>query len=104
MLRFMDWSVVVLGCALVLGGLAGRWWERTRVRKTESPDEGMRLLWSWFPFVMGLGMICARVPGLLRAPHLVVEVFDALNFVLALTALGFILRLGRRFLRARGTT
>ena len=42
--------------------------------------------------------------GLLRAPHLVVEVFDALNFGLALTVLGFFLRLGSRYLRARGGT
>jgi hypothetical protein len=48
-------------------------------------------------------MICARVPGLLRAPHLVVEVFDALSFGLAVTLLGFYLRLGYRSLRAHGT-
>ncbi|MGW7529850.1 hypothetical protein [Streptomyces sp. NPDC054783] len=104
MLRFMDWSVVAMGCVLVLGGLGSRRWERTRVRTTERSDQDMRFLWAWLPLLMGLGMICARVPGLLGAPHLVVEVFDALNFGLAVTVLGFFLRLGCRFLRARGTT
>jgi hypothetical protein len=100
MLRFMDWSVAVMGCVLLLGGLAGRRWERTRVRKNERSDEGLRFLWAWLPLLVGLGMICARLPGLLRAPHLVVEVFDAINFGLALTTLGFFLR----SLRTRGTT
>jgi hypothetical protein len=104
MLRFMDWSVVAMGCVLVLGGLGGRWWERTRVGKNERSDQDMRFLWAWLPLLMGLGMLCARVPGLLRAPHLVVEVFDALNFGLAVTVLGFFLRSGCRYLRTRGTT
>ena len=55
------------------------------------------------PLLMGVGMICATVPGLLRAPHAVRDVFDALNFVLAVTVLGFVLRLVHRFSRARTT-
>ena len=99
MLRFMDWSVVAMGCVLVLGSVGGRWWERTKVRKNERPDQDVRFFWAWLPLLMGLGMIGAKVPGLLRAPHPVVEVVDALNFVLAVTVLLLALRLGRRFLR-----
>jgi hypothetical protein len=101
MLRFMDWSVVAMGCVLVLGSLAGRWWERTEARKNEHPDQVPRFFWAWLPLLMGLGMICAKVPGLLRAPYAVVEVFDALNFILMATVVGFALRLGHRFFRAR---
>ncbi|MFF4689011.1 hypothetical protein [Streptomyces sp. NPDC001307] len=104
MLRFMDWSVVAMGCVLVLGGLGSRRWERTRARKNERFGQDMRFIWAWQPLLMGLGMICAKVPGLLRTPHLVVEVFDALSFGLAVTVLGFYLRLGCRVLRARRTT
>ncbi|WEO96874.1 hypothetical protein A6P39_024170 [Streptomyces sp. FXJ1.172] len=104
MLRFMDWSVVATGFVLVLVGLGSRRWERVRGRRDERVDQGMRFLWAWLPLLLGLGMICARVPGLLHAPHFVVEVFDALNFGLALTVLGFVLRLGCRSLRARSTT
>ncbi|WP_225097878.1 hypothetical protein [Streptomyces sp. CoH27] len=104
MLRFMDWSVVAMGCVLVLGSLGSRRWERTQVRQNERSDQDKRFLWAWLPLLMGLGMICARTPGLLRAPHLVIELFDALDFGLAVTVLGFVLRLGHRFLRARGTT
>jgi hypothetical protein len=103
MLRFMDWSVVAMGCLLVLGSLGSRWWERTMVSKGQNPDQGMRFFWAWLPLLMGLGMIGAKVPGLLHAPHLVVELVDALNFALAITVLFFVLRLGRRFLRSRGT-
>ncbi|MCC5480336.1 hypothetical protein [Streptomyces barringtoniae] len=49
-------------------------------------------------------MISAKVPGLLHAPHPVVEIVDALNFVLAVTVLIFAIRSGRRFLRPRSTT
>lgn len=104
MVRFMDWSVVAMGCALILGGLGSRWWERTRVGQNDHPDNGLRFFSAWFPLLAGLGMICANVPRLFRAPYSVVEVFDALNFGLAVTTLGFVLRLGRRFFRARGTT
>ncbi|GGU89628.1 hypothetical protein GCM10010260_24830 [Streptomyces filipinensis] len=104
MLRFMDWSVVAMGCVLVLGGLGGRRWQRTRVRKNERPEQGRPFIWTWQPLLMGLGMICARVPGLLRAPHLVVEVFDALSFGLAVTVLGFYLRSAYHCLRSLRTT
>jgi hypothetical protein len=103
MLRFMDWSVVATGCLLVLGGLGGRWWERNRVREGEGPDGSVRFPWAWLiPLLMGLGMIGAKVPGLLRAPHPVVEAADALNFALSLTSLVVVFRWGR-FVRARGS-
>ncbi|UXY28518.1 hypothetical protein [Streptomyces sp. HUAS TT20] len=104
MLRFMDWSVVAMGCLLVLGSLVGRWWERTQARKGEGVglDRGMRFLWAWLPLLMGLGMIGTKVPGLLHAPYSVVEVVDALNFVLAVTVSVFTLRTVRRFFLARG--
>ncbi|MEU1597096.1 hypothetical protein ABZ468_30660 [Streptomyces sp. NPDC005708] len=103
MLRFMDWSVVALGCLLVLGSLGSRWWERIMVSKGHSPDQGIRFFWTWFPLLMGLGMIGAKVPGLLHAPHLVVELIGALNFALTITVLFFALRSGRRIFRRRGT-
>ncbi|WP_181805246.1 hypothetical protein [Streptomyces shenzhenensis] len=104
MLRFMDWSVVVMGCALVLGSLGSRWWERARTSKGDEPDPGMRYLLAWLPLLMGLGMIGAKVPGLLHAPHPVVEIVDALDFALAVTVLIFAIRAGRRFFRPRSTT
>ncbi|MFJ5970117.1 hypothetical protein [Streptomyces sp. NPDC093060] len=100
MLRFMDWSVVAMGCLLVLGSLVSRWWA---ARKGEGLDQGVRFLWAWLPFLMGLGMIGAKVPGLLHAPHPVVEIVDALNFMLAVTVLVYVLRTGRRIFRAHGT-
>jgi hypothetical protein len=104
MLRFMDWSVVAMGCVLVLGSLGGRWWERVKAAKGQGSDQGVRFFWAWLPLLMGLGMIAGRVPGLLRAPYGVVEVFDALNFVTAVVVLVFAVRLGRRVFRARTTT
>jgi hypothetical protein len=101
MLRFMDWSVVAMGCALVLMSLGSRWWERTKVRKGDSPDQDMRFFRAWLPLLMGLGMISARVPSLLLAPHPVVMILDTLNSVLAVTVLILALRAGRRFFRAR---
>lgn len=103
MLRFMDWSVVAMGCVLVLGSLGSRWWERVKAPKGKSPDQGLRFFWAWLPLLMGLGMIAAKVPGLLHAPHSVVELFDALNFVTAVAVLVFAVRSGRRFFRARTT-
>lgn len=47
MLRFMDWSVVAIGCVLVLMSPSSRWWERSRVRKGKSPDPGMRPFRAW---------------------------------------------------------
>ncbi|MEU2423274.1 hypothetical protein ABZ619_20000 [Streptomyces sp. NPDC007851] len=51
----MDWSVVAMGCALVLMSLAIRWWERTEVRKGKNPDQSMRFFRVWLPLLMGLG-------------------------------------------------
>ncbi len=101
MLRFMDWSVVAMGCALVHASLGSWWWERTKVRKGRSPDQGMRFIWAWLPLLVGLGMIGAKVPSLLLAPHPVVMIVDTLNVVLAVTVLVLALGSGRRFFRAR---
>ncbi|MFF0159904.1 hypothetical protein ACFYRY_20575 [Streptomyces sp. NPDC005263] len=103
MLRFMDWSVVAMGCLLVLGSLVGRWRERTRTRRSEHLDQRLRFLWAWLPLLMGLGMIGTKVPALLHAPHTVVESIDALNFMLAATVLVFTLWTVHRFFRARDT-
>jgi hypothetical protein len=102
MLRFMDWSVVAMGCALVLGGLGGRWWERTKVREGAGPDQGMRFFWAWLPLLMGLGMIGANLPRLLHAPHTVVMILDTLNVALAVMTLFVALRAARHFFQGRG--
>lgn len=101
MLRFMDWSVVAMGCALVLMGLGIRWGERTEVRKGKNPDQDLRFFRTWFPLLLGLGMIITRVPGLLHAPHSVVMIMDTLNGALALTVLVLVLRAAHRGFRAR---
>ncbi|MFG3290257.1 hypothetical protein ACGF3G_15820 [Streptomyces sp. NPDC048179] len=101
MLRFMDWSVVAMGCALVLMSLGSRWWERTEVRRGKSPDQDMRFFRAWLPLLVGLGMIIARMPGLLHAPHPVVMIMDTLNFALAVTVLVLVLRAAHRVFRAR---
>nr|WSY53772.1 hypothetical protein OG999_29130 [Streptomyces sp. NBC_00886] len=100
----MDWSVVAMGCALVLAGLGGRWWERARVRKGVGADgfQGMRSYWTWFPLLLGLGMIGANLPRLLHASHTVVMVLDTLNLVLAVTTLVLALRTARHFFQGRG--
>ena len=102
-LRFMDWSVVATGSALVLASLGGRWWERTHVRKGAGsgpgPGQGTRFVWAWIPLLLGLGMIGANLPRLLGAPHSVVMVVDTLNLILAITTLFLALRAGRDFFR-----
>jgi hypothetical protein len=100
-LRFMDWSVVAMGSALVLASLGGRWWERTHVREGAGPDQGTRFVWPWIPLLMGLGMIGTNLPRLLGAPHPVMMVVDTLNLILAITTLFLALRAGRHFFRAR---
>ncbi|MFK0281992.1 hypothetical protein ACIQVL_16190 [Streptomyces sp. NPDC090499] len=100
----MDWSVVAMGCVLVLGSLGGRWWERAKVSRGDNSDPGMRFFWAWLPLLIGLGMISAKLPSLLHARHPIVEVVDALNFVLAVTVLVFAVRSGRGFFRSRSTT
>ncbi|MFI1165068.1 hypothetical protein ACH4UM_15990 [Streptomyces sp. NPDC020801] len=101
MLRFMDWSVVALGCALVLAGLGSLWWERSKVRKGAGPGHGMRFFGAWLPLLLGLEMIGAKVPRLLLTPHPVVMIVDTLDVVLAVTVLVLALRAVRRFFRAR---
>ncbi|MFI6355000.1 hypothetical protein ACIBJF_20630 [Streptomyces sp. NPDC050743] len=103
MLRFMDWSVVAMGCSLVLMSLGSRRWERTKVRKGESPDQGMRFFQAWLPLLIGLEVISARVPSLLLAPHLVVMIMDTLNAVLWVAVLVLVLRTGYRVSRARSS-
>ena len=94
MLRFMDWSVVAMGGALVLASLGVRWWERTRGRKGAGLDQGRRFLGAWFPLLLGLGMIGTRVPHLLFVPHPVLMIVDTLNVVSAITVLVLVLRAG----------
>ncbi|EST29946.1 hypothetical protein [Streptomyces roseochromogenus] len=101
MLRFMDWSIVAMGCALVLASLGVRWWERDKGRKGAGLDQGRRFPGAWFLLLLGLGMIGAKVPGLLYAPHPVVVIVDTVNVVLAVTVLVLVLRAGRRFSWAR---
>ncbi|MFF4119554.1 hypothetical protein [Streptomyces sp. NPDC001714] len=101
MLRFMDWSIVAMGCALVLMSLGGQSWERTRVRKGKSPDQDMRFYWAWFPLLVGLGLISAKVPSLLLAPHPIVMIMDTLDGALWVTAVILALRAGHRVSRAR---
>ncbi|QHA04680.1 hypothetical protein GQF42_16510 [Streptomyces broussonetiae] len=101
MLRFMDWSVVAMGCVLVLLSLASRWWERTEVRKGRSPDQGMRFFGAWLPLLVGLGLVGARMPSLLVAPHPVIMIADTLDGALWVTVLILVLRAVRRGTRAR---
>jgi hypothetical protein len=103
MLRFMDWSVVAMGFVLVLGSLGGRWWERTKISKGETPELAMRFFWAWLPLLMGLGIIGTRVPYLLHAPHAVLEIIDSLNFVLAVMVGFFVVRSAHRVFRTHGT-
>ncbi|MEU7062098.1 hypothetical protein [Streptomyces sp. NPDC046197] len=84
MLPFMDWSLVAMGCLIVLGSLGARRWKRTMVSKGQSPGQGIRFFWP--PLLMGVVLIDGQVPRLLHAPWLVVELADALNLALAITA------------------
>lgn len=86
MLRFMDWSVVVMGCLLVLLSFGCRWWERAKIRKGASPRQGVRFYSIWLPLLMGLGMLVAKVPHMVGAPFAVVMIADSLNVVLAVMA------------------
>jgi hypothetical protein len=99
MLRFMDWSVVAMGCLLVLAGLTGRGSERARAPR----DKDLRFHRAWLPLLMGPVMLAAKVPGMLHAPHSVVETVDALAFVLAATAVVLVLYTARRSFGARGS-
>ncbi|MFF3911412.1 hypothetical protein ACFYZJ_37015 [Streptomyces sp. NPDC001848] len=97
MLRFMDLSVLAMGCALLLLGLGSRWMERTKGRKGANPDQGTRFFRAWLPLLIGLGMISAEMPRLLVASHPVVVIVDTLNLVLAVTVLVLVVRaIGRR--------
>ncbi|MFF3915747.1 hypothetical protein ACFYZB_20030 [Streptomyces sp. NPDC001852] len=91
MLRYMDLSVLAMGCALLLAGLGSRWMEG-KGRRGADPHQGMRFFQTWLPLLMGLGMSGAEMPGLLKAPHPVVVIVDTLNLVLAVTVLVLALR------------
>ncbi|GAA3788938.1 hypothetical protein [Streptomyces chiangmaiensis] len=84
MLKFMDWSVVVVGCLLVLLSFGFRWWERAKIRKGASPRQGMRFY--SIPLLIGLGMIVGKTPHLVGAPFAVVMTADSLSVVLTVTA------------------
>lgn len=86
MLRFMDWSVVVMGCLLVLLSLGFRPWQQAKIRKGASPRHGAPFISMWLPLLLGLGLIAAKVPKLAGAPFAVVMIADSLNVVLAVTA------------------
>jgi hypothetical protein len=101
MLGFMDWSAVVMGCALVLGGLGLLRWEAAKIRKGESLfHPGMRLPGVWLPVLIGLEILIAKVPHLLGVSHPIEMIMDALNVVLSIMVLFFALWWRRRF-RAR---
>ncbi|KQV95397.1 hypothetical protein ASD08_13190 [Streptomyces sp. Root369] len=85
MLRFMDWSVVGMGCLLVLLSFGCRWWERAKIGKGARPRQGMRFYSIWMPLLMGLGMLVAKVPHMVGAPFAVVMAADTLNLVLVVT-------------------
>ncbi|MDH6451832.1 hypothetical protein M2156_003831 [Streptomyces sp. SAI-149] len=96
MLRFMDWSVVVMGCLLVLISFGRRWWERAKIRKGARPRQDMRFYSIWMPLLMGLGMIVAKVPHMAGAPFAIVMAADTLNLVLAVTTALVLAVQGRR--------
>ncbi|MFD8420200.1 hypothetical protein [Streptomyces sp. NPDC059466] len=98
MLGFMDWSVVALGCALVLVSSGGWWWERTKVRKGADPDQGRRFFAAWLPLLMGMELIGAKAPHLLHMPYPVTMIVDALNLALIVT----VAVLAFRMVRGRG--
>ncbi|SEE15077.1 hypothetical protein SAMN05216489_05666 [Streptomyces sp. 3213] len=102
MMQFMDWSVVAMGCLLILAALGGRWWERGKVRRGAGPVRGTRFLWVWFPLLLGVGMIGGNLPRLLHAPYAVVMTVDTLNLVLAVTTVVLVLRAARHVFRGRG--
>ncbi|WP_328747499.1 hypothetical protein OHT57_18340 [Streptomyces sp. NBC_00285] len=81
----MDWSVVVMGCLLVLLSFGCRWWERAHVRKGTRSRQGMRFYAIWMPLLIGLGMIVAKVPHMVGAPFAIVMAADTLILVLAVT-------------------
>ncbi|MEV0741102.1 hypothetical protein AB0I51_35365 [Streptomyces sp. NPDC050549] len=102
MLQVMDWSVVAMGCPLILVALGGRWWERVKARKGAGPVRGTRFFWAWLPLLLGLGMIGGNLPRLLHASHSVVMTMDTLNLVLAVTTVVLVLRVARHFYWRRG--
>jgi hypothetical protein len=103
MLGFMDWSVVVMGSALILGGLGLLWWEAGKIQKGESLfHPGMRFYGLWFPVLMGVEILMAKVPHLLGVSHPIAMIVDTLNFLLSIMvfALWWRHRLRARSLRA----
>ncbi|MEU4034324.1 hypothetical protein [Streptomyces collinus] len=80
----MDWSVVVMGCLLVLLGFGCRRWEQAKIREGASPRQGVRL--HLIPLLIGLGMIAGKSPHLVGAPFGVVMTADSLSLVLGVAA------------------
>jgi hypothetical protein len=101
MLRFMEWSVVAMGGALVFMSVGIWWWRRTKAPMAFSPDQGMRFYRARYSFLMGLGMIGAQLPKVLLAPHTVVMIMDTLNLLLAVTVMILLLRGLYRSVRPR---
>ncbi|MDX3235273.1 hypothetical protein PV392_06180 [Streptomyces sp. ME03-5709C] len=102
--RFMDGSVVAMGCLLILGTTAVRRRERGNRAKGEAPGQAPRSHGTWLPLLTGVGMIAAKAPDLLGAPWLLVEIVDAADVALAATVVFLAVRSGRRRVRTRGTT
>ncbi|MER7565789.1 hypothetical protein ACGFWE_30375 [Streptomyces sp. NPDC048523] len=80
----MDWSVVVLGCLLVLLGFGCRWWVQTKIRQGASLRQEVRL--SLIPLLIGLGLVVGKSPSLVGAPFAVVMTADSMSFVLMVAA------------------
>jgi hypothetical protein len=96
MLGFMDWSVVVTGCVLVLLSAGLFWRQRAKTQKRASPGQVMRRSSAWPPLLMGFGMMIAKVPHLLGASFTVVDVADSVSLVLAVTVALLFLPQARR--------
>lgn len=100
---FEDWSVVVMGCLLILLSVGLRWWERVRVRQGGQLGRGARFYWAWLPLLLGVGMLLSRLPHLLGAPHDIVMTCDSLNLVLSVAVIVLALRAGGRNRTATGS-
>ncbi|MGI5513027.1 hypothetical protein [Streptomyces sp. CA-106131] len=96
----MDWSVVVMGCLLVLLSFGFRWWEQAKIRKGVSPRQSVHYS---FPLLIGLGMIVGKTPHLLGASFAVLRTADSLSAVLTVTAaVGLLVQAARRAGSGRG--
>ncbi|MER6563205.1 hypothetical protein ABT300_36855 [Streptomyces sp. NPDC001027] len=93
----MDWSVVVMGCLLILLGFGMRRWEQANTRKEASRRQGMPFHSRWLPLLLGVGLIVGKVPKMVGAPFSIVMIADSVNGVLAFTAVvGMVVQAARR--------